>query len=159
MEFLSKDLKTFPKTNFYNETYHIGILMCCIESTFFILNINEISFTELVNNTQLDIVKIWQCFNDFLRFDIFMPTPLKFHLLDLEIKIISYYAWKNGSSLLKTMKTYLISEEIINSSNVSNEGESEKENKNKINFNINTTVSPAPNKINKKNILEHDVTI
>ena len=123
-------------SNLLNENYHIGILICCMESAFFILNINEISFSDLMKYSSIDVVKLWEGFNDFLRFEMFMPTPLKFHLLDLEIKLVSCYVWKNGSSLLKIIKNYFTSEHenLNNFSTISNEGESEKENKNKSNF-------------------------
>ena len=127
-----------------------------MESAFFILNINEISFMDLMNKSQIDVVKLWECFNDFIRFDILMPTPLKLHLLDIEIKIVSCYVWRNGSSLLKIIKNYFLSEQenLENLSLLSNEVESEKENKNKINL---QSKNISSNKPNLKSFPEYDV--
>ena len=118
-----------------NEKYLTGILICCIESVFFILNVNEITFADVLENSGLDAVKVWEAFNDFLRCEIFLPTQLKFHLLDIEIKLVSCYVWKNGSSLLKIIKPFFISEqETYNKlSNLITE-DTEKENKNKMNM-------------------------
>jgi len=141
-------------SNFLNDQYLMGILICCMESVFFILNINEISFSDLLNNSEIDVVKLWEGFNDFLRCEMFLPTPLKFHLLDIEIKLVSSYVWKSGSSLLKIIKTFLISEQenFHKLSNFMVESDAEKENKNKINL---TNNGKPEKKI--KNYPEYDV--
>lgn len=134
----SKETNSIIKEeNLSNESYLIGIMFCCIESVFFILNLHEISFSDLLNQIEIDIIKLWECFNDFIRSDPMMPLPLKYHLLDLEIKIISLYIWRNGSSLFKALKENLaLDQDFTSFANIKNEN-FEKENQNKINLILN----------------------
>lgn len=125
-------------------------MFCCIESVFFILNLHEISFSDLLNHTEIDIIKLWECFNDFIRSDSMMPLPLKYHLLDLEIKIISYHIWRNNSSLFKALKENLaLDQDLTAFANNKNEKDFEKENQNKINLILN-------NKKNNGNIQQKE---
>ena len=101
-------------------------------------------------------MKVWEAFNDFLRCEIFLPTQLKFHLLDIEIKLVSCYVWKNGSSLLKIIKPFFISEQETYSklSNLIME-DTEKENKNKMN--MVTSLRPGSTEKTVKIYPEYDV--
>lgn len=127
-----------------------------MESVFFILNIHEISFRDLINNIEIDTTKLWESFNDFLRSDPTMPSPLKYHLLDIEIKIISFYIWRKNSSLLQILKEYLTSDQELGSlSNVGSEKDFEKENQNKLNLIIN--LKKNNQNISSKEKKEYDV--
>lgn len=36
-----------------------------------------------------------------------MPVSLKAHILDLEVKIVSYYSWREDSQLLQFVAAYI----------------------------------------------------
>lgn len=44
----------------------------------------------------------------FLRLDQTMPVSLKAHILDLEAKVVSYYAWREDSELLRFVRAYIV---------------------------------------------------
>lgn len=37
-----------------------------------------------------------------------MPVSLKAHILDLEAKVVSYYAWREDSQLLRFVRAYVV---------------------------------------------------
>jgi hypothetical protein len=53
----------------------------------------------MIDIAELSPVDIWRVVSLFLRFDQSMPHPLKKHLLDIEINILSNLTWKNEYSI------------------------------------------------------------
>lgn len=53
----------------------------------------------MIEISELSPVEIWRVVSLFLRFDQSMPHPLKKHLLDIEINILSNLTWKHEQSI------------------------------------------------------------
>lgn len=130
--------------NIFKEEYLLGLFLCCVESVFFVLNVTEVSFADLIAKCEMNIVIQWVAFNDFLRCDrceIFLPTPLKFHLLDIEIQLVSAGVWGPGSSLLNVFRDFFLAEQENELRLM--EIDHEKENsRNKMNLNNHINMSP-----------------
>jgi hypothetical protein len=76
-----------------------------------------VAFTTILEITDAQPYEIWHVISTFLRFDPNMPLPLKFHILDLEVKIVCQLAWRKDSILHQIIKNYMAEYEI--NSNVS----------------------------------------
>jgi hypothetical protein len=86
-----------------NEDFHNGLLIVCLEAIFFIMNTSEFSFQDFVFAFPIDTLRIWEPLHDFIRNEASIPTPLKLHLLDLEIKTISKLIWEKNSTIYTTL--------------------------------------------------------
>lgn len=88
-----------------------GILVCACESVYFILNVRSISFEKLVCFLKLTWYELRKLMDFYMRLDQSMPLSLKAHILDLEARVISYYAWREESQLLSFVKAYIADSE------------------------------------------------
>lgn len=85
-----------------------GVLVCASESVYFILNIKNMKFERLVEVIGISWFDLWKLMDFFMRLDSTMPVPLKAHILDLEAKVVSYYAWREDSQLLRFVRAYIV---------------------------------------------------
>lgn len=97
---LQEKRKTSESINFgsalSDQNMHKGILICCIEVYSFIKNQhNFIDFDNLMEVAELNPLDIWRVLSLFLRYDQSMPHPVKKHLLELEINILSSKMWSD----------------------------------------------------------------
>ncbi|KAL4446465.1 hypothetical protein ABPG74_001206 [Tetrahymena malaccensis] len=98
---------------YYNEEKSVnlnvqkGVLVCACESVYFILNVSYIDFQKLVHFIDINWFELWKIMDFIMRLDQTMPVSLKAHILDLEVKIVSYYSWRQDSQLLQFVKAYI----------------------------------------------------
>lgn len=64
-------------------------------------------FTQLLEFMNLSVFDFWKLVNSFIVVDPQMPTPLKRHFRDIEIKIVTELGWKFGSPILRIIETIL----------------------------------------------------
>lgn len=55
----------------------------------------------------LSVFDFWKLVNSFIVVDAQMPTPLKRHFRDIEIKIVTDLGWKSGSPILQIIEKIL----------------------------------------------------
>lgn len=89
-----------------NESFHKALLAACVESAYFILNVTAVSFSSLLEIIEIKPFEFWRVLTCFVRFDASMPAPLKKHILDLEIRIITQLAWKKDSQVILFIKAF-----------------------------------------------------
>ena len=87
-------------------SFHQALIACCIEAVFFINNCSNMSFLALLEKCDIQSFDFWRVITFFVNCDASMPFPLKKHLHDLEIKIITQLAWRKGSQIHQIVKTY-----------------------------------------------------
>lgn len=46
----------------------------------------------------------WRILNSFIKFDPYMPKTLSTYFREIEIKIVTEYAWTNGSPVVEIIK-------------------------------------------------------
>ena len=63
---------------------HKSLMLCACESVYFILNVSKVSFVKIVNLIEIPFYELWKILDFYLKFDKFMPVPLKTHILNLE---------------------------------------------------------------------------
>lgn len=78
-----------------NKKLHKGLYVCCVETVYFVMNLKLLDFETLMMEAGVEPLHMWRVLYTFMRFDPSMPTPLKKNFLDLEISILSYYAWSD----------------------------------------------------------------
>lgn len=71
------------------------------------MNISKVQFIKIINIIQIPWYELWSVMDFYLKFDSTMPVSLKSHILDLEQKIVSFYAWKPDSTLISFIKSYM----------------------------------------------------
>lgn len=49
---------------------------------------------------EIHAFEFWKLINSFIVFDPQMPTPLKRHFRDIEIKVVSQLGWKSDSPII-----------------------------------------------------------
>lgn len=89
-----------------DRVFHQALIACCIEAVFFINNSSNMSFLTLLEKCEIQAFDFWRVITFFVKCDANMPFPLKKHLHDLEIKIITQLAWRKGSQIHHTIKAY-----------------------------------------------------
>jgi hypothetical protein len=90
-----------------NEEFVRGIFACCLETLLFTKNILKINFEEVLSISGTNCFEFWKAINPFFQFDSNIPHSVRRHFREIEVKILSCLAWKEGSrvnSYIKEMK-------------------------------------------------------
>lgn len=77
--------------------FHRSLFVCCIETFYFIRNIRIINLEKMLDLYELEPVQFWRVFHPFMRYDQRMPPLLRKKLLEIEVSLLSYLAWKKSS--------------------------------------------------------------
>lgn len=91
--------KTLSKIEF-----HKAAFACAAETILFIYNEQKLVFVQLLQFMDLSVFDFWKLVNSFIVVDPKMPTPLKRHFRDIEIKIVTELGWKNDSNIVAFIK-------------------------------------------------------
>lgn len=75
------------------EIFLKSILVCSIETVFFITNVRQMQIEDILKVINLKPFDFWRILNSFLKFDPTMPRVLCNHFRELEIRIASETAW------------------------------------------------------------------
>lgn len=109
-ELLIQEEKKIHSQNFadilQNEQFHRALIACCIETTFFVNNYSAVSFVKLLELCDVQAFEFWRIITSFSKFDPHMPFPIKKHLYDLELKIITQLAWKKDSQVHRLIQQF-----------------------------------------------------
>lgn len=101
-----KITKELSKT-LYRIEFHKAVFTWAAETILFIYNEQKLVFTQLLDFMNLSVFDFWKLVNSFIVVDPQMPTPLKRHFRDIEIKIVTELGWKFGSPILQIIETIL----------------------------------------------------
>lgn len=91
-------------------------------------------FNQLLDYMNLSVFDFWKLVNSFIVVDPQMPTPLKRHFRDIEIKIVTELGWKTGSPILE------IIEKILDKARAEEENEEVKE---KVSEDVHMKITPG----------------
>lgn len=91
----------------YRIEFHKAVFTCAAETILFIYNEQKLVFTQLLEFMNLSVFDFWKLVNPFIVVDPQMPTPLKRHFRDIEIKIVTDLGWKFGSPILSIIERIL----------------------------------------------------
>lgn len=63
--------------------------------------------------TEIDLKAFdyWRILNSFIKFDPHMPRMIKLHFREIEINVVSEYAWEEDSPVVKVVKRLCQTEE------------------------------------------------
>lgn len=101
-----KITKELSKT-LYRIEFHKAVFTCAAETILFIYNEQKLIFSQLLEFMNLSAFDFWKLVNSFIVVDPQMPTPLKRHFRDIEIKIVTELGWKFGSPILQIIEKIL----------------------------------------------------
>ena len=91
---------------FKESAFHRALIACCIEIVFFVNNNSSIAFVSLLEKCEIQAFDFWRVIAYFARSDPQIPFPIKKHLYDIEVKIITQLAWRKGSQMHQLVKSY-----------------------------------------------------
>ena len=81
--------------------FHKAVFTCAAETMLFIYNEQQPGFEQLLDIMNLSVFDYWKLVNSFIVVDPQMPTPLKRHFRDIEIKIVTELGWKNNTTIIE----------------------------------------------------------
>jgi hypothetical protein len=84
-----------------SQMFHQSLLVNCVETVYFILNISSLDFQELLALVEIPAHEYYLTNLGHLNFESLIPLPLKNHFLDLEKFIINYLLWEHSSVILE----------------------------------------------------------
>ncbi|OMJ77024.1 hypothetical protein SteCoe_23465 [Stentor coeruleus] len=90
-----------------NEDFNRGIFACCLEALLYLHSVVSINFEEVLDISGSTPFDLWRVVNAFLQFDCNIPQSLRRHYRDIEIKIISHLAWREGSKINQAIKVLI----------------------------------------------------
>lgn len=99
-EIPEKVIKELSKT-LYRIEFHKAVFTCAAETMLFIYNEQQPGFEQLLELMNLSVFDFWKLVNSFIVVDPQMPTPLKRHFRDIEIKIVTELGWKNNTAIIE----------------------------------------------------------
>ena len=80
-----------------NDKFHRALFACCSETILYIININCITFEDILGFHSVSAFDFWKNINSFIQFDVRMPIQVKKHFKDIEEKIITMDGWEENS--------------------------------------------------------------
>lgn len=86
--------------------FHKALLLFSVESVYFILNIQSVSWEQAAEILEVSHVQVWYLNFSFIEFETFVPSPLKKHFMQVENYLISHLVWKGANSIYKWYKKY-----------------------------------------------------
>jgi len=92
--------KELSKT-LYRIEFHKAVFTWAAETILFIYNEQKLIFEQLLEFMNLSVFDFWKIVNSFIVVDSQMPTPLKRHFRDIEIKIVTDLGWKDNTTILE----------------------------------------------------------
>lgn len=107
-ELLAKEQRHFQSTDFAfmlkQEVFLKSVFVCAIECVFCINIVKQISIQETLELMGMKPFDYWRILNSFLKFDPLMPRSLNTHFREVEVKIVTEYAWALGSPVVELVK-------------------------------------------------------
>ena len=102
-EMLTANERKYNISNFkevlIKPSFHRSQFVCCIETFYFIRNINIISTEKILDLYEIEPVEFWRVQHPYMRYDQRMPSILRKRMLDIEISQLSHLAWRKNSSI------------------------------------------------------------
>lgn len=93
-------IKELSKT-LYRVEFHKAVFTWAAETILFINNEQKLVFEQLLEFMNLSVFDFWKLVNSFIVVDPQMPTQLKRHFRDIEIKIITDLGWKDNTTIIE----------------------------------------------------------
>lgn len=87
------------KEDFINSVY-----LCGLETILYISNEKVVEFKDLLKMIKLNAFDFWRILNVYIKYDPSMPSAIKTHFRDLEIRIVKEYAWEPNSPVISVVK-------------------------------------------------------
>jgi hypothetical protein len=94
----------FPSLYFKDKDFHKGLVQMAAEVTYFALNVTTVSFGNLTEVLQVPVYELWKACDAAMQLADGMPSPVKRHLLDIEVNLISQDVWRADSTLLACLR-------------------------------------------------------
>ena len=81
-----------------------SVIICACEVQFFIQNVKEMQFYNIIELVEQPAFDLWRILNIFLKLYPDMPSKIQNQFREIEIRIICELAWKRGSSVIKILE-------------------------------------------------------
>ncbi|CAG9320736.1 unnamed protein product [Blepharisma stoltei] len=97
-----------------NESFYRALLSCCLQTILFVYNTLTVDFEEVLALCKITAFDFWKLMKNFIDFDPKIPTSIRHYFKVLEMKIISFHAWRENSPIHGLIKQHLDSKESTN---------------------------------------------
>jgi hypothetical protein len=78
-----------------------SVFICALETVLYINNDKALGVKELLKEVGLMAFDFWRILNSYIKYDPHMPCMIKTHFREIEINIVSEYAWEPESPVVK----------------------------------------------------------
>eukprot|EP00357_Protocruzia_adherens_P001211 CAMPEP_0115005678 /NCGR_PEP_ID=MMETSP0216-20121206/20027_1 /TAXON_ID=223996 /ORGANISM="Protocruzia adherens, Strain Boccale" /LENGTH=932 /DNA_ID=CAMNT_0002372075 /DNA_START=130 /DNA_END=2931 /DNA_ORIENTATION=+ len=90
-----------------NESFLRSLVACCIETVMYVHNIIGLDISATLELCNVSAFNFWKNLITVLQLDTHMPYPLRCHFGELEIKVVTQYAWQRGSDLHQLIDEFM----------------------------------------------------
>lgn len=97
-----------------NENFYRSLLACCLQTILVVYNTLTVDLEEILALCKINAFDLWKLMKNFIEFDPRLPSSVKHYFRILELKIISFYGWKEGSPIIDQLKQHIDSREGTN---------------------------------------------
>lgn len=88
----------------HSELFIKSIIICTSELQYFIFDVHDLQCCEVAELIEQPPFDFWRILSIFLKIYPDMPRRINIHFREIELRIISFLAWKKGSSVLKILE-------------------------------------------------------
>jgi hypothetical protein len=82
-----------------NTKFHKAVIATATEVVLFVHNSMALRFEQILELCELSAFDFWKLIRPFLKFDPVMPSPLRMHFQEIEVKILTWLAWQRNSPI------------------------------------------------------------
>jgi len=87
-----------------NSVFISSVFVCAQETTLYICNDKALTLQQMLKEVGLKAFDYWRILNSFIKYDPHMPKLLKLHFREIEINVVSEFAWEPESPVVKVMR-------------------------------------------------------
>eukprot|EP01022_Parablepharisma_sp_SALTPOND_P014821 TRINITY_DN205_c0_g3_i3.p1 TRINITY_DN205_c0_g3~~TRINITY_DN205_c0_g3_i3.p1 ORF type:complete len:933 (+),score=77.64 TRINITY_DN205_c0_g3_i3:3512-6310(+) len=95
-----------------NPEFHRSALAASTEIVLFVHNSMAIRFEQILELCEVQAFEFWKLVRPFLKFDPVMPNPLRLHLQQIEVKILTSLAWQKNSTIHRLLSKIVEKEKL-----------------------------------------------
>lgn len=87
-----------------NSVFISSVFVCAQETTLYISNDKSLTLPQMLKEIDLKAFDFWRILNGFIKYDPHMPKQIKLHFREIEINVVSEYAWEPQSPVVQVIR-------------------------------------------------------
>lgn len=87
-----------------NSVFISSVFVCAQETTLYISNDKALTLPQMLKEVNLKAFDLWRILNGFIKYDPHMPKQIKLHFREIEINVVSEFAWEPQSPVVLVIR-------------------------------------------------------